>query len=189
MRLVKDRFPNRSSIYMVFEICALPVNIWSWILMLNKISGLLLKWAPFQLLEIFAYTQSFALLESLVLFGFLVTLAFTLPKHFFRERFVSQATVITLCLSIWAVGVHMIVRANARSETLEWNEVLFITWVLICMFLLMLMSIAIRKSANLEKWIIDRVDQATLLSYLFVSINIISFLFVITRHIYLLITS
>jgi hypothetical protein len=153
--------------------------------MFDKVPSLLLNWNALQVTDIFAYTQAFALYESLLFFGFLVFLAFLLPSRLFQKRFVSQATMIAFTLSIWAAGVHLIVRAYARSEPPDWNNLLFYAWCIGCLVLLIGLSWLIRTWPTLEKWIIARVEQATLLAYLFVTINVLGLIFVIIRNLFL----
>lgn len=185
MKLLRDRFPDRSTWRLVFAMCALPVNLWSWVLMFDKVPSLRLNWSAIQVTEILAYTQSFALFESVLFFCLLLLMAFLLPSWLLKERFISQATLVAFFLSIWAVGVHLMIRASLRGEIQEWNGPLFFAWCLGCSIIFLGTSKSIRIWPSLEKWLIARIDQATLLAYLFIVINILALIFVILRNIYL----
>lgn len=185
LKFIRDRFPDRSTWYLVYAMCSLPVNLWSWVLMFDKVPSLLLNWSTLQVMDVLAYTQSFAFFESLLLFAFFLLLAFSLPGWLLRDRFVSQATAIVFMLSVWAAGVHLIIRAYSRSQAYEWNNLLFLAWLFGCLAVLVIVSIALRKWPGLEKWVIARIEQAVLLAYLFVSINILSLIFVILRYAFL----
>jgi hypothetical protein len=188
LNFLRNRLPDRAGMMLVFAVCTLPINIWSWVLMFDKVPSLLLSWSTMQVIDALAYMQSLALFESLLFFGLVVFLTIFIPGKLPKERFVSQATLIALCLSIWAVGVHLLVRAYASSSTPEttvWNYSLFNSWCIGCLLLLMGISICIRRWPVLEKWLIERVEQATLLAYLLVSISGVGSIFMIIRNVYL----
>lgn len=103
---IEDRLPSKKEALLVFSACIFPIHIWITIVFLYNFPSLLLKANTWQIIGVLAYALVFALIESLLLFGFLVLLAGVLPRSFFRERFVYLGTLLALVIAVFALLIN-----------------------------------------------------------------------------------
>jgi len=91
---------------LVFSACIFPIHIWVTIVFLYNFPSLILKANLLQILGVLSYALVFTLIESLLLFGFLVLLAALVPRKFFREHFVFLGTLLALVIAVLALLVN-----------------------------------------------------------------------------------
>ena len=185
MVFLKSLFPNRYNRFLVFTACILPISIWSWLLLLNQMPSYLMNLSFPDIMGIVAYTQTFALLESLILWGSLVLLVILLPTTWMHAHWVAQSTVLVAILSIWAAGVHLMLRAYQRSELPTWNSSLFLFWTSACLALLLAFSLVLRWRPQFEHFIISVIDRATVLASVFIAVDLLSLAYVIVHNLLL----
>ncbi len=87
---------------LVFAVCAFPVYSWSIYYFLERMPAWLYYLDSWEVLSIFAYTQVFAFVESLVITLGLLVVAALLP-FCFRCHFVAVASVLALLVTVAAV--------------------------------------------------------------------------------------
>jgi hypothetical protein len=179
------RLPDRRTLFLVFTVCVLPIQIWSWVLMLNKLPSYLKNLRIVQMIDVFAYTQAFALLESLLLCGLLLLLAFLLPGSMLRDHWVAQSALIVTLLTLWAIGLHLMFRSYQHSETTAWDNQLFIFWAIACLAGLLGFSWLLRTWTPLEKTVASLSDRSTVLAAFFVLVDMVSVSYLMLRMIYL----
>ena len=101
-----NRSPTKQEALLVFSACIFPIHIWITIVFLYNFPSLILKASLWQILGVLAYSLVFALIESLLLFGFLVLLVVILPRKVLRERFVHLGTLLALVIAGLALLVN-----------------------------------------------------------------------------------
>lgn len=92
---------------LVFALCFTLVYAWSTLMFFNFLPGWILYLGAWSIVGIFAYSQIFALLESLVCLFVMLLLAFVLPSRLLRQRFAAKAAVLILLAAAMAITAHM----------------------------------------------------------------------------------
>lgn len=90
----------------MFAAIAFPVFIWSITNVLHELPAWVLRLTIWDLMGMFAYTQMFALFETLLVLTALLLMAAILPGRIFRDRFVSVGTILIVISSLWAIAYH-----------------------------------------------------------------------------------
>lgn len=102
----KNRLASNQDLALVFSICAFPIYVWSIFNVLKEVPAWLLRLSAWDLIGIIAYTQLFALLESVLVFVALIILGGVLPARLFRDKFVPQSSMAVLLTSSWVMLAH-----------------------------------------------------------------------------------
>jgi hypothetical protein len=175
----RERLPSLSDAGDLFAVCAFPVYIWSIIAMLRELPAWILRLPLWDVVGLVAYTQAFALVESLLFFAGVVGLSLVLPAVWLRQRLPLQ-------------GLLLVVVATAVTATFHYAEHTLRSFGLVGLGLLALMplllfaagSYLIRRYGWLEKGALAFVRRVSVLSYLYVSVSFVGLLIVIVRNIW-----
>ena len=103
---LKYKIPSKKETIHSFTACAFPIYIWAIISLLHEIPALILRLSVWDLVGVIAYTISFALVESGIVFCILLTINFTLPPKFFRDKFIAISTLVVFLTSIGFMLAH-----------------------------------------------------------------------------------
>lgn len=179
---IQNRIPTRRELLAAFFICLFPVQLWSWFVFLHKLPSYLLSMSLGQTLSIFAYLQVFALLESGLLWLVVALLAAVLPWRLFRERFIPQALLLVLALAGWAAGVQVML-LGVETETSSGGGYLPYAWTLLWLVFLVGMSILAVKLPRVTKTLLEVVERLSLLSGLYLAIDLLALAAVILRYV------
>jgi hypothetical protein len=137
-----------------------------WLLFLN----------PWDLISIFAYTQTFAFLESATVLLVLILLSVILPARFFRRRFVAQGSVMVLLISICAIALQfkpgIILSPKAFLFGLAFY---FVSNGVVYML--------IHRYRRLEEFMRAFVERLMILLYIYVTVTFLSIIVVVFRNI------
>lgn len=118
--ILLQRLPSRPELFRAYLLCTFPIQAWSLFVFVYKLPSYLLSLTVWQTAGVFAYIQTFTLLESSVIWLSLVGLAAILPESWYRRRFTVQTLMIMLCFSAWAVGVHYRLLAVETESAARW---------------------------------------------------------------------
>ncbi|MBN2044103.1 MAG: hypothetical protein JW757_03705 [Anaerolineales bacterium] len=84
-------------------VCALPVHFWAIISLIYDLSWYLRKRNLLYFLGVSGYSLGFAILESLVFFGFIYLLTFLFPKTWKKSSHMAVASTLALVIAFWAI--------------------------------------------------------------------------------------
>jgi hypothetical protein len=182
-----DRSPSRQDLILVFLVCCFPVAIWSWIIFFYDLHSFLLRLRWSQVINILLYMQLIVLIESAMLFTIITLLAFLLPRLLFLSNYVSQATILILALTFWAVGVHLngeqIALGNASADS---NQQYI--WTAISVVVFLALSILNRLWSRSNALTISFAERLSFVSGVFLFLPLISLPYILIRNLVLLIT-
>ena len=130
-----------------------------------------------ELVSVIAYTQTFALLESLFVLFCLLFLGAILPAQFFRKKFVALGSMVVFVTAAWA----MIAQYNSEKTSL-WGARDFLPWLVLYMVSVAVPYLLIRRYERLEEAITSFVGRLTVLSFIYVSMGILSVIIVVLRN-------
>jgi hypothetical protein len=125
-----------------------------------------------------AYTQAYALIESLLILAVLFVLAFILPGKVYRDRFVAQSSVALILAAGGAILAHY-----KGTELGIWNARGFLVWSGILLALIGLSSWLISRFDKMRKGIEALADRMQVLATIYIAVGIISVVIVIIRNV------
>jgi hypothetical protein len=176
----RNRFASIQDLVTVFALCIALVYSWSILMFFEKLPSWLLQLKSWDIIGIFAYTQTFALLESVTVFLVLMLLGAILPARFLKEKFVAQGSMLVLLGAAWAIAVHydeyMLIRSLTRTK--------FIVWSVLCLASLGMSSLLLHRYRRVEEAIKSFTDRVTVLLYVYIPVACLSITIVVIRRIF-----
>jgi len=174
----RTRFPNRQEIFKAFAVCVFLVQVWSIYNVWHAVPSWALAMDTWTLAGTIAYTQAFALIESLLVLGLMVILAVILPGKWYRERFVAQSSVAIILAAIASVLAHLYGQGWSM-----WNTRGFLTWLGILFCLILVASILVARFERLQRGLEALADRLLILSSVYIAIGLVSLILVFIRNI------
>ncbi len=174
---VRRRFPERQAMLDVFYVCILIVEAWALFNLLREIPALRYRETAWDMVGIIAIVQLIALVESLVVAATLVTAAAILPSAWFRQHFVTQATLSLLVSAIWAILIHY-----TPQPMTTWSQGQLGLWAGLYLLSLIGVNVALRWFTKLETMIDGLVQNGTLLAQVYLSFSLLALVIVIIRN-------
>lgn len=169
-------FPSGKNIYLVFSVAAFPIHSWLFIVFLYHFPALIKKGSIWQVIGVFAYSFSLALIESVCLTAFIILIIGIIPISFLKERFVFFGTSLALIFSGWAIIIN-IQGQNVQS----WLLLPLITII----FFIFVYSI-VRPTQTIKAT--SLAERLTVLSTLFLTIDLICIIIIVFRNLFQLFT-
>jgi hypothetical protein len=170
---------SRHELLCLFAAVVVPVHSWSVVQLLREVPAWILFLSGWRLFSIVAYTQAWALLESLaVLLGFLV-LARLLPAHWFRDRMLAQGSALVLVSSAWASAAHY-----GDSLLRSWGARGF--GLVGVLYLVSIVGTGwwMSKSPRLQKLSGSLAERLSVFLYLYVPLSVLSLSVVVVRNLF-----
>jgi len=144
----------------------------------EKMPGWLFYLNCWDVIGIFAYTQTFALLESGIVLFVLILIGAILPARFFRDRFVAQGSMMVFLTSGWAIAAHY----SAKVFNLWALKTLFL-WSVLYLASIGVSYALLYRYKRLEEAMNSFVERLTVLLYVYAPVTFLSIIIVIFRNI------
>lgn len=171
--IILSRIPSKQETQFLFAICLFPTHIFAFLSLFRRLSALLLKTNLAELLAVFAYVLTFTFFESLSLTLLLILLAVLLPYRLFRDRLILKGALFVLVITIWSISLQA-----QGAEITNWYLGFLLLELLLAFLIVNYSKIAVRGI----QWFVDRM---TVLSYVYLFLDILSVAYLITRAILL----
>jgi hypothetical protein len=181
---LRNRFPNKHTIFKTFIAVAFPVHIWAIVVTLKRFPPYLLHLKISEFLGIVAYTLVSTLLECILITILLITIGVGLPQRFFKEKIASLAAALTPIALVIAYSVQ-IQDFDASFQFLtympfkEWG----MTWVF-GMIPILIISYFVGKYQKFSELLSKYVDRITVLSLVYIFCDLIAVVIVICRNLF-----
>jgi hypothetical protein len=173
----KPRLPSRNDLFLGYAACAFPIFIWSIYHVLEQLPSWLLRLNTWDLIGAVAYTQAFALVESMITCFLLVIPTMILPGRFFRNKFPSIATAVISLTSLWFILAH-----NNDQTIRLWGAKQFLIWGVVYAITVVASIFLVYKFEILHRIIDAILQRLSMLSSIYVFIGVVSFIVVIVRN-------
>jgi hypothetical protein len=134
--------------------------------------------SSWELVGAIAYTQAFALLESLLVLLCLLAFGAILPARLLRERFATVGSMLVFLTAAWA----MLAQYNSNELGL-WGPKDYLPWLALYLVSIAGPYLLIRSHKRMEGAIASLVERLTVLSAFYVIVGLLSILFVVSRNI------
>jgi hypothetical protein len=160
----------------VLAACAFPVHVWAILRLLNEIPAWLMRLSAWGLIGAIAYSLTFALFETLLLFLLLTSLSVILPSRLFRDKFVAQASMMVFLGAGWAVTTHL------GLDAFRSNSRLFFAWLLLLLGPLTISYLMVHWSRKLERTTRSLVERLAPVSYMYILVDVFSMFIIVLRY-------
>jgi hypothetical protein len=174
-----NRLPNLQQIARVYAIIVLMVYSWTLLVFFWKLPSWLYFMSSSEILVIFAYGITLDFFESLSVLLLPIIICFLLPQKWFYDSFIARgASLATL-----VVGYVMFLTWQLQSEEGYPKDLLLLTFpvLIVISFLVYLAG----KISPVNKAITFFADRAVVFLYLSIPVNIILFIVVAFRNLFI----
>lgn len=181
MSLIKRYFPTWRQVFPVFLTILFPVTFWSVLNFSRELPSYLMRMKIGEILGVFAYTQVFALLESILVLVVLILIAELLPYQLFLKHFTTQAALLCLLATLWILPLHYKAQILAAYPEFE-NNWTGIFWFGVFFALVLVISFLFRHYSRIEHSFQTFIDKLTVVSMVYLIVDIASLGIVIVRN-------
>ncbi len=155
-----------------------PIHVWSLINVTREVPAWILRLSISELVGVVAYAQLYALLDTLLIFIPLLLLAALLPATLFRNKFVAMGTAVIFISSAWFIFLHM------NGQIIEQRQFVVLgIWGVSYLLILAAAFVFIRKNQKLETAIVSFVQRVSILSVLYLIIDLLSLVVIVVRNV------
>lgn len=171
-------------------VCAFPVHLWAIIVLIYDLSWYLEKRSLSFFLGVSGYGLAFAILESVLFFGFIYLLTFLFPRSWKGSAPMAVAGAVALVIAFWAiVNQVFLLTSEISPEWFEWImlRVFYRQRQLYPIFWVILLISAIFPVALLPRWergqkgMLAFIEKITILVPIYLLFDLIGIAAAITR--------
>ena len=173
---LRERFPPRNQIILVFACIAFPQYSWTTYWVLDYLPSWLKSMTVWETIPINAYAYTWVLLESLSILLFILVVAILMPAKWFRRDFVSKGSMVAWLIFIFSFLTQL--KGTGKYDFMAGirpGPILVVSAIII-FFLL-------SKIRRLNDMIIFIADRLLVFLYLYVPISVISVIIVLYNNI------
>ncbi len=171
MAIFKDRFTSNDLVH-IFVFCALPIHLWSIIIMFRLVPSWLLYLSQSDIIGSTAYHLMFTIFETVLVFIILLAVGRLIPKKWTPEPFLTLCSVLLIELAIMAIVFQHLVQ---QYSSLRW---MFVS----CAIILALSIVVVPKISKLQALNRSLAERLTVLTFIYVMIDVIGVIVVIVRN-------
>jgi hypothetical protein len=176
LNLIRDRLPGRNEIIAVFGVAVFVCHSWTILGFFNKLPSFILYFTVSEMLSIFAYMMSVALLESIAVTIILVFLSMILPQSWLREGFAYKGFVIVAIATAASILFQKFLPDDYPST-------LMLAVSAVVPIVLMVVVIGISQAfPRLRSLLLDIQDRISIILYIYVPLGILSLMVVFIRN-------
>ena len=179
---LRSRLPNYKQLLPVLSTVVFIVFSWAIYHAFYQVPGWLFYLTLPGVLLLFAYIMGFALVESLIVSGFLTAYCLFLPEKWLRRYFTAQGFVLAILLAL----ITYLLRNNFdRIQKLEvWQmAVIPLTMIVGIALISPLLAILFESFPKLTRFVEALGERLTIFSYIYIPLGILGWLVVLIRNI------
>ena len=134
------------------------------------------------ILVLVAYILLFALIESILLLGFVILLSICLPNRVFKNKFIAQGSMVVGTVCVAAVSVQR--RLGLLNELKSWQIIVFpLVFVFFVFIVAAFFAKLLDHYTKLQSLLQGLVDRVTVFTYFYVPLSVLSLFVVIFRNV------
>lgn len=177
-RLLK-RFPGWTQILPVYAVIAFILYAWTLLWFFWKLPGWLFFLNVGNILSALAYALATNLVESLLVIGGVVAVAWVLPGRWFRDVFVARGAA--LCIA--GLG-YMMFLADRFKRKIDYPELPLAAWTVpVALLAILLVAYAAGRIGPVRRLLEAIADRATIFVYILVPASLVSLLVILIHAI------
>lgn len=174
----RKRLLSKREAMLIFTAVFLPVQLWMLYNLLIAFPAYRVRLTFWDLVGVIAYTQAFALFESLLILAGLAALALLVPLRWRGDRFIASLSMLIFVTTFWSILIHLnyetIIDWGARQAGL-WMLIILATGVPLIWFT--------ARVPRLADAVITFLDRALVLTALYLVVDVVCLLIVGLRNI------
>ena len=178
-----DRLPAFDALIPVYGVISFPIYAWTVTAWFWKLPSWFLYLYPGEILAIFAYAMTTALVESVFACVLVVLVSILLPPRLFRDEFRVRGFwfVVGLHLLFLGYGGWWLAYVSSGYDLYMIPVTVWLALGLLMTCLLVLLSMHIRIMASIAQWLSDRLS---IFLYIQIPVSALSLLVVLFRNIF-----
>lgn len=173
MAIFKTRFAERG-LLQLFVFCAFPIHVWTIVNMLLDIPAWLVYMTSWELLGAIAYTLSFALLETLVVFIPVLIVGVLLPRKWYGEWYLAAVSLILFEFALLAVGLHALILNDLPKRNA------FLGFGFFALFTILL----VLRLPDVNRGLRAIADRLGILTSIYLAFDVLGFMIVLVRNVW-----
>ena len=107
MTRLRQKFPPKDDLLLVFGGCAFIIHLWALFNLFYTLPAWALRLKLTELSGAVAYVLGFALLETVFVWSMFTCAAILLPNAWLRESYLTQSTALLLLTTVLAIVLHL----------------------------------------------------------------------------------
>jgi len=177
------RLPTMQQIWPVFSIVLFITNSWLLYRFFYQIPSWLYYLRFTNIIILLAYTLAFALIESIIVIGFVILICMFFPSRIFKAKFVTQGSVQVFIISLLTYVLRQSVEDLATMD--EWSiAAICLAVILLLVVMAAIIFLIYKRFPVLEKWISLIADRLTIFGNLYATLGVLGMLIVVVRNIF-----
>ena len=161
----------------MFAAIALPVFAWSILNVLREMPSWVLRLNTWDLVGVIAYTQAFALIETLAVLVTVILIAAVLPAKLFRDHFVAVGSSLVFVAAVWAIAYHL----SPVDVTDMARQQLLLVGLASATSITLVYGV-VTHSSRIETLVQSATERVSVLSFIYAGIGALSLFLIITRN-------
>ena len=171
MAIFRQRFTSQE-ITQIFVYCAFPIHVWTIINMLRDVPPWGIYMRSVELISTVAYTLSFALFETLIVFLPVILIGLIVPKRWIKDKFVPLSSVLLIELTLMTIVLQFFIKERLPKRILLLSYLPLIGFSIVAVF----------KFPKIKDLVSSLANRLSLLSFIYIFFDIIGLLIVIVRN-------
>lgn len=145
--------------------------------MLDVMPAWLLRLDVWELVGVIAYTQAFALLETILIWGLIMLLTLILPRRLTGERFMPLISTLIFIHALWVGILHVSFETFRAMSTFQLLSIPLLYLLSVTMAVLLVL-----RSGRFNTLLRSILDRLAVLVSLYIIIDILSILVILMRN-------
>jgi len=180
---IRSKLPSGQEIIPVYSSIAFICFSWSLYRMFYQVPSWLYYLNIWDVLVLAAYVLSFALIESLLVLGFLLLLSIVLPAERFKDKFAIQGSTAALLIGAGAVALQRKIGIVYKLEV--WQILVYPVLALALLIGLILVAAYIYDRFQiLARLASALVERMTVFAYIYAPLGLLALVVVLLRNIF-----
>ena len=176
----------------LFLMCALPIHIWNFVLLIRDSDWVVDQFGADVFTGYAAYSMVFAFGESLLYFLSIILIGTLLPKRWDKQITLTTLSILGVIILLWAIINQLyFLLLNSSPAWFEWIRIRVYynqDWVFILLVLIIFASIGlpiviVERNQKLKTILLSAIDRLSMLSILYLLLDLIGAVISIYRNI------
>jgi hypothetical protein len=178
LAIFRKRVASTQELVSLFAVGAFPVYVWSILIVLSAVPAWIPRLNTWDLIGAIAYTQVFALIESIIVFLALLLLRIILPTRLVEDKFVALASMLVFMSTILAVRAHNTQEIFGAEHVKQ-----LVFWFATYLVSIGALFVLIYRYQSFERLIRSLANRLVILALVYASVSLASVVVVFLRNI------
>jgi hypothetical protein len=174
--------PERRDFMALLMVCVFITHFWSIINFLHEIPSFIQQQTIGEIVGVFSYVQTLVLIETLIVFVFIILITFLLPKRIILTKFLPQASLLVIITSLWVIPIHFHDQIIYKFSIDARRYLIFLSSLMVTYAVTIIgTSILLHRNSNFEAGLLSFINKVVTASILYLSLDIVAIVVIILR--------